>query len=255
MEHWELFIFFFFIALIYSSVGFGGGSSYLAILSLYSFSFITIRSTALLCNILVVSTGMYLFYKHGHFHWKKILPLVIISVPMAFLGGLIQTRSEVFFPVLGLSLILASVLMMFQRRRTWDKENGNRETLKPFMYLKNTAIGGSIGFLSGFVGIGGGVFLSPLLHLWNWDTPKRIAATASVFIFLNSVAGLVGQMSNPQFSIEWGLTGALLVAVFIGGQIGSRLGADTFDQLIVKRLTAVVIFAAGIRILVKFLPL
>lgn len=250
MEYWELLFIFFFIAAVYSSVGFGGGSSYLAMLSLYSFSFYQIRSTALLCNIIVVAFGCYIFYRRGHISCKKILPLVIFSIPLAFLGGLLQLKPIVFFILLGSSLILTSVIMWFQ---PWEGKADSPPSEKYNNALLSSSLGSGVGFLSGMVGIGGGIFLAPILHLLRWDTPKRIAATASFFILVNSIAGLLGQMSNPQFNINWSLALALMAAVFIGGQVGSRFGSGPFSQSTVKRLTAIVIFAAGIRVLWKYI--
>ncbi len=119
--------------------------------------------------------------------------------------------------------------------------------------IKNATYGGVIGFISGMVGIGGGIFLAPLLHLTNWDTPKKIAATASFFILVNSIAGLFGQYSNPDFKIDWSLTSILLITVFIGGQIGSRISTNSFTPIQLKKATAILIAFVSIRILIKYL--
>ena len=118
---------------------------------------------------------------------------------------------------------------------------------------KNASYGGIIGFISGIVGIGGGIFLAPLLHLTNWDSPKRIAATSSFFILINSTAGLLGQCMNPSFVIDWNLTTILLITVFIGGQIGSRVSHQFFSPIQLKKATAILIAFVSIRILIKYL--
>lgn len=250
MEHWEILVLFFTIAILYSSVGFGGGSSYLAILALYGFEYHLLRATALLCNITVVTFGCYIFFTNRHFKWKKIFPLVIVSIPLAYLGGSLRITETTFFILLGIALVVAAILMVFQPTQSYHSES--RRTRKPNLLI-NGSLGGGIGFLSGMVGIGGGIFLAPVLHLLRWDTAKTIAATASFFILVNSVSGLIGQMSNPEFIIDWTLAGLLMLSVFAGGQIGSRLGAVRFKPSVVKAMTAILVAFVGIRILIKYI--
>lgn len=247
MEHWEIILFFFGIALVYASVGFGGGSSYLAILALYNFDFLDIRVTALLCNIAVVTGSTILYIRNGLVKWEKLLPIVIVSVPMAFLGGLLPITELVFFLLLASALCLAAVLMWFQPH---IHEGSDPLKMHPVL---NSTIGGGIGFLSGMVGIGGGIFLSPLLHLMRWAQPKMIAATAAVFILVNSLAGLGGQLVQSEFHLEWNFVIPLLLAVIIGGQIGSRLGISFFNQRTVMRVTALLVLYVGVRIFFKYL--
>ena len=153
-----------------------------------------------------------------------------------------------FFILLGFTLLFAAITMWISKRIvSSDEKNTNS---KP---LRNTIFGGVTGFISGMVGIGGGIFLAPLLHLTNWDTPKKIAATASFFILVNSIAGLLGQYSNPDFSIDWNLTSILLVTVFIGGQIGSRISNQYLTPIQLKKATAILIAFVSIRILWKYL--
>jgi uncharacterized membrane protein YfcA len=249
MPHVEILLFFFVIAFIYASVGFGGGSSYLAILALYGLPFKEMRLIALICNIIVVTGGTIIFIRNKQVNWKKILPLALISVPMAFLGATLKLSQDTFFVILGCCLIVAAVLLWI-KTRSGDTENvitgkGN--------YIKDGLTGGAIGFLSGMVGIGGGIFLSPLLNLMKWDTAKRIAATASVFIFVNSVAGIAGQLTAFREDFNYMRIILLCVAVFLGGQLGSRMGAIKFNPLVIRRLTAILVFAAGIEVLIRHL--
>ena len=246
-ENWEIVVLFFCAAILYSSVGFGGGSSYLAILAITGLAFIQVRAISLLCNIVVVSGGTYIFAQNGHYNWKKVLPLAALSVPFAFLGGYLKISETLFFILLGSVLILAAFFMWLSKYVVSEVSDGTKLNTK----LKDSAIGGLIGFISGMVGIGGGVFLAPFLHLVQWDTPKRIAATASVFILVNSLAGLLGQLQNPEFYFEPNIAFLLMLTVFFGGQIGSRLSATKIAPFVIKRTTAVLIAAVGIHILYK----
>lgn len=249
IEYYWLIIAFFCIAILYASVGFGGGSSYTALLSFTGIPYIQFRAIALLCNIVVVAGGTYVYAKHKYYSWTKILPLVVFSIPFAFLGGFIRIEKHFFYILLGLSLIIAAVTM-FISKYIISKNNSLDE--KKFNLFKNALIGSSIGFISGMVGIGGGVFLAPLLHLTKWDSPKRIAATASFFILVNSIAGLIGQIQNNQFNINYQLVIILMITVFIGGQIGSRLSLKFINPIVLKKLTAVLIGFVGCKILWQY---
>ncbi|MEO9572040.1 MAG: sulfite exporter TauE/SafE family protein [Polaribacter sp.] len=249
-QFWHIILLFFIVAVLYSSVGFGGGSSYIAILALTSVVFTQIRATALLCNIVVVSGNVLLFNRQKVFNWKKTTPLIMFSVPFAYLGGYLKISQQFFFILLGLTLLIAAITMWISKHFVASKEKNTHSN-----FTKNASYGGIIGFISGMVGIGGGIFLAPLLHLTNWDTPKKIAATASIFIFVNSIAGLLGQYSNPNFRIDWYLTSVLLITVFIGGQIGSRMSTNYFTPIQLKKATAILIAFVSLRILFKYLPL
>jgi uncharacterized protein len=252
MPHVEILLFFFIIAFIYASVGFGGGSSYLAILALYSLPFKEMRLIALICNIIVVTGGTIIFIRHKQVNWKKILPLALVSVPMAFLGATIKLGQDTFFIMLGFSLIVAAVLLWIRTRRN-DTEN--IIITGKFSSIKDGVFGGAIGFLSGMVGIGGGIFLSPLLNLIKWDTAKKIAATASIFILVNSIAGIAGQLTTLQTDFNYTRVVLLCVAVFLGGQLGSCMGAIKFNPLVIRRLTAILVFAAGVEVLFEHLKI
>jgi uncharacterized protein len=251
MQHWELLFFFFVIAFVYASVGFGGGSSYLAILALYAFPFKEIRLIALICNIVVVTGGTILFVRNNHLNWKKVIPLVLVSIPMAFLGARLKIEQHTFYVMLGCSLIAAAALMWVKKRTTYESIAPDMEQKS---YTKNGLLGGSIGFLSGMLGIGGGIFLSPILNLTKWDTAKRIAATASFFILVNSLAGIAGQLSQLPPAIDYSRILLLGIAVLAGGQLGSRVAIVKFNPLLIRRITAALIFVAGVEVLYKHLP-
>ncbi|NJN78645.1 MAG: sulfite exporter TauE/SafE family protein [Saprospiraceae bacterium] len=230
---------FFTISVIYSAAGFGGGSSYLAILALFPLEFTEVRMLALLCNIVVVSGSVYVFYKHGFLNFRKVLPLILLSVPFAYLGGRLEINQEIFFIVLGITLLIAGILMLV---------NNTEKTVKLPLYT-NGIIGGGIGFLSGLVGIGGGIFLSPLLYLSRWAEAKVIATTTACFILVNSISGLIGQISANGFNLDFKLTTLLLITVLIGGQIGSRLTATKINPKIVRQITAFLILFVALKIL------
>ncbi|MBI1224809.1 MAG: TSUP family transporter [Bacteroidetes bacterium] len=249
--NWEIYPLFFLIAALYASVGFGGGSSYIAVMAMFGVNFMLMRSGALLCNIVVVTTGTYIFYKNGYLDWRKVLPLTLASVPMAFLGGYLPIKERTFFLLLGITLIIAALLTWW-KPTTNAKPEESSTNLTPKSQVLNLGIGGGIGFLSGMVGIGGGIFLAPVLYLTKWAEAKTIAATASLFILVNSISGLFGQMAKPDFQIDWKFTLPLMVSVFLGGQLGSRLGAVKLSAIWVRRATALLIFYIGTQLLIKY---
>ncbi|WP_162946422.1 sulfite exporter TauE/SafE family protein [Chitinophaga barathri] len=241
----ELCLIFFLIALVYSSAGFGGGSSYLALLALYGIGFQLVKSTALICNVAVVAGGVWQFHASGQLPWKKAMQLSVFSVPMAFIGSYMPLKQEAFFLLLGIALVLAAVLMGVKLVKE------KQYTVKGQRGWQFTAVGGGIGFLSGITGIGGGIYLAPVLRLGRYDTPKHIAGLCSFFILVNSLAGLLGQWAKNAVVFRAEVTLPLLAAVIVGGQIGSRLSAAILKPRWVEVATAVLILYAGVRMLLK----
>ncbi len=236
---------FFVIATLYSSVGFGGGSSYLAILTLVFTSFFAIRSTALVCNLVVVGGSTYLYFKNGHFNLKKFLPFVLMSIPFAFLGARFRLQEHIFFIILGGALILSAAALIFQTITTKKSEEANSNYPPYVTYL----LGAGIGLLSGLVGIGGGIFLAPVLNHMRWDKSIKIAALASFFILVNSVSGIGGLLTNGTFEVPWLEASVLIVAVLIGGQLGIRISLGKLTGKGIKLITAVLVLFVGIRVL------
>jgi len=237
---------FFVVAALYAAVGFGGGSSYLAILTLVFTAFFTIRSVALLCNLIVVSSSCYLYMRKGHFNFRRFLPFVLMSVPLAFIGALFRLSEAIFFILLGCTLIASSIALVIQ---TYSG-SGGKINLKAYPKWLSYVLGAGIGLLSGLVGIGGGIFLSPVLNHMRWDIPVKIAALASFFILVNSMAGITGLLVNDTFDVPWQQASGLLLAVFLGGQLGLRLSLNRFSAQSIRLLTAVLVFFVGIRVLV-----
>jgi len=237
------------IALIYSSVGFGGGSSYIAALALFGYPYESIPVIALMCNLIVVSGGIYHFRKNGHFKWDLIWPFALSSIPMAFVGGRIPISREIFLFLLASCLFLVAIRLLFVNRIQKDYED-----YKTPSTLLALLLGAVLGLLAGMVGIGGGIFLAPLLLYFRWGLPKQIAATAAMFILLNSLSGLGGQLAKGMSFVDIGDHWPLFLAVLVGGQIGSRLGSGTIlSQRIVKDLTALLVLLVSLRIFYMFI--
>lgn len=232
---------FFLIALFYSSVGFGGGSSYLAIMSLFLTDFYEIRSTALILNICVVAIGTVVFIRSRVFNLKLFWPFLIASIPLAYLGALLRLSQSVFFLILGAGLILSGAFMLLRYIKT-------KLAFQKLSFAKKISLGGSVGFLAGISGIGGGIFLSPALNLLNWANPRTVASLASVFILVNSISGLIGLTTAGTFRLDEDLIWKLVIAVAVGGSIGSYLSSKKFNLRILGGLTAILVIYVGTRL-------
>ncbi len=238
-------------AALYASVGFGGGSTYIALLALAGLDYRVLPIIALLCNIIVVTGGTLRFQLRGLIAWQRVWLILLLSVPAAWLGGFVPIAQGSFMILLGLSLAAAGILLMvepFIQRGGAGPRNGRWTGHRLFA----PATGTGIGFLSGMVGIGGGIFLAPVLLLTRWSDSRRIAATASVFILVNSLAGLGGQLMKSGLSIGGEAVLAywpLFLGVLLGGQVGSILASKALPEIWIRRLTALLILYVAVRIL------
>lgn len=239
---WLAFLFLL-VALIYASVGFGGGSTYTALLGLWGVDYQLIPMISLCCNIIVVSGGVWRFRRSGLIDWNAVLPLILVSAPLAFLGGLVPLKQSLFLMILGTALLASCIALLMQT------DNWKPRTLpKPALL----AISAAVGLLAGLSGIGGGIFMAPVLHLIRWADAKRIAAFSSLYILINSIAGIGGQLLKTGTSALDGVFVSywpMLVAVFIGGQIGGVLGLRLFSQTIMRRMTALLVGYVAVRLI------
>lgn len=230
----------FFVAFIYSSVGHGGASGYLALMAIFSFAPEVMKPTALLLNLFVSLTSFIQFYRGKHFSWKIFLPFAIASVPMAFVGGMITVDPDNYRKILGILLLIPVVrFLFFQHIRTG-------ELRKPDFVL-SLLTGAAIGFISGLIGIGGGIILSPALLLFKWSDMKQTAGISALFIFVNSLSGLAGQLlKGVYFSSDMYL---YVVIAFAGGLCGAYFGSIKFRQDILRYLLAIVLAVAAFKLL------
>ncbi len=235
------FILLFIVALLYASVGHGGASGYLALMAIYGFAPEVMKPTALILNLFVSLTSFLLFYKGGHFKWKLFLPFALASIPLSFIGGTIALDAHIYKKVLG-------VLLLFPVIRFFIFPNTDEKDLKEGNLLISILVGAVIGFLSGLIGIGGGILLSPILLLLNWTNQKQTAAISALFIFVNSIAGLAGQLSHG-IKLEPEMFSFVAIA-FGGGLIGAWFGSLKFNQKILKYTLAVVLLMASIKLII-----
>lgn len=237
---------FFGIALVYASVGFGGGSSYTALLALCGFQAGTIPVLSLGCNLIVTVGGCLVFARKGLIQPRQLAPIVLPAIPAAYLGGRIPVAAGVYFVLLAGSLAVAGAVLLL-RPAVADAET--RRCPGPVA----AAAGLLLGLLSGVVGIGGGIFLSPLLLLKRWASPREAAACATVFIALNSLAGLAGQLTKPGATEALAWLPPLAIAVLVGGQIGSRLGAAVLSPALIRRGTACLVLLVSAKLFMNAL--
>jgi len=229
----------FIVAILYSSVGHGGASGYLAVMALLGVAPGITRPTALVLNVFVASIGTIQFYRAGFFSWRIFLPFAVTSIPFAFIGGMIQLPASVYKIILGAVLILAAM------RLAW-KFTPDSNIEAPKIWLASL-IGAIMGLLSGLIGVGGGIFLTPVLLLMNWAETKQAAGISAMFILVNSIAGLTGNYSQvsklPSNVWFW------IAAAVVGGIIGSTLGSTRFNSLTLRRVLAFVLLFAGVKLI------
>jgi len=240
-------ILFLITSILYSSVGFGGGSTYLALLLIWGVPYFIFPIIALSCNILVVSGNCFNYIRAGNLNFKLLIPYLIGSIPLAFIGGSLPIEKRLFEILLFLVLSAAGILLLLNFKSYDDEEENYRKIPIPVSIL----IGGVLGFISGIVGIGGGIFLSPILFLIRAARPKHIVTTASLFILINSVSGIIGQLTKNSVLTEIPNYWYLLVAVLIGGQVGNFLNLKVFPTRILALVTSCLVLFVAIRMAYK----
>ena len=240
-------------AIVYASVGFGGGSTYTAILALAETDHRVLPLVSLTCNLVVTAGSVWHFRRKGLYQGSKLVPILSLSVPASFLGGITPISADLFFGLLGILLLVAGTNLLLESATRSQSETVERRE-HPGIFLPG-GVGLVIGYLSGLVGIGGGIFLAPLLHLLRWDSPKRIAAIASAYIAANSCAAFLGKLialKSVSLATDTLSYWPLVLAVAAGGAIGRRLMTGTFPERAVKLGTAVLILLVAGRILLNW---
>ena len=236
-------IFFFITAILYSSVGFGGGSTYLALMLIWGIPFYIFPIIALFCNIIVVSGNSINFIRSGNLNIKLLIPYLIGSIPFAFINRSILIEKEFFEILLFITLIIAGFFLLMESKSF----NQNEIKINYIPKIFSVIIGSIIGFISGLIGIGGGIFLSPLLFLVKAGYPKHITSTASLFILINSIFGIAGQLTKNISLSEFLNYWPLFVAVLIGGQIGSNLNIKFLSNRILAVTTSLLVIFVAVR--------
>lgn len=233
------------IAFLYSSVGHAGASGYIAVMTLFGLAPAEIKPTALVLNILVASIGTWQFWRAGHFRWELFWPFAILSMPMAFVGGYLNLPAHLFKIAVGIVLLFSAARFLYDPKDATDVKAPSRGV--------SLIVGGFLGLLSGLTGTGGGIFLTPLMIVMRWATTKTAAATSVVFILVNSIAGLLGNLTAtreiPSFAF------VLLLAALAGGSVGSYLGSRRFSAPAIKRLLAAVLIIAGMKLIGLEMPI
>jgi uncharacterized protein len=231
----------FLVAMLYSSVGHGGASGYLAVMSLLGVSTVFMRSSSLTLNLFVSGISFYQFYRNGFFRWNLFYPFAISSIPMAYLGATILLNSTWYNMILGVFLIIAALRLtgLFDRKAS--------DNIKEPKITTGIIIGAILGFFSGMIGIGGGIILSPLILIFGWGNVKETAAVSALFIFVNSISGLLG-LGFGNLNLGSQFTWWVLAAV-AGGLVGSFWGSRFAKNLVLKNVLAFVIFFAAIKLI------
>ena len=242
-------IFFFITAILYSSVGFGGGSTYLALMLIWDIPFYIFPVIALFCNIIVVSGNSINYIRSNNLNLKLLAPYLVGSVPFAFLGASISITKEIFEILLFIILIIAGIFLLIESKSF----NNNQIKINSISKLISVSIGSIIGFISGIVGIGGGIFLSPILFLMKAGYPKQIATTASLFILINSIFGVAGQLTKDIVFDEFLNFWPLFIAVLIGGQIGNFLNIKFLSNKTLAIITSLLVIFVAIKMGLRLL--
>ena len=242
----------FIVAILYSSVGHGGASGYLAILSFTTYGVMSsawLKQHAWCLNLVVSGIAFYHYHKANHHIPKLTWPFVVGSVPFAILGGYLIVDGVIYDTLLSIVLVWAAYRLL----RINDDVNDNFLNIPP----KKVAypIGGGIGFVSGIIGVGGGIFLSPIMLLNRWATPKNIAATSALFIWINSAAGIFGAIISNQLSMDFQVLIPFVIVVIVGGYIGSKYGAVFAPQNSVRKLLVIVLLIAATKRVIELIEL
>ncbi len=240
-------ILFFVTAILYASVGFGGGSTYLALLLIWNIPYHIFPIIALICNIFVVSGNSFNYIKAGNLNLKLLIPYLIGSIPLAFIGGSLPIEKNVFEIFLFIVLAIAGALLLINFKSYDDNES----TYRNIPIFISILIGGILGFVSGVVGIGGGIFLSPILFLIKAAKPKHIVTAASLFIFINSISGVFGQLTKNIVLSDISSYWYLFLIVIIGGHIGNFLNLKMFPTRLLALITSTLVLFVAIRMGIK----
>lgn len=233
------------IALLYASVGFGGGTGYVAMIALAGLAPEEIRATALVLNVVVAGIGTVQFMRRGHFNWRLLLPFLVTSIPAAFLAGMwMQLDPEIYEVVLG-------VILLYAVYRLWVTRAETGRTVEPPPLVLALLVGAMIGLVSGLVGVGGGVFLAPILLLAGWATPQQTAGVTAPFILLNSLAAVIGLLaSDSGLAVQTESLGVWVACVAVGGWIGATSGATRLSPRVLRIILSVILLAGAGRLLV-----
>ena len=242
-------IFFFITAIFYSSVGFGGGSTYLALMLIWDIPYYIFPILALICNIIVVSGNSINYVRSGNLNLKLLSPYLMGSIPFAFFGASISITKELFEILLFVILIIAGIFLLIESKSF----NDDQIKINSIPKIISLLIGSIIGFTSGIIGIGGGIFLSPILFLMKAGYPKQIATTASLFILINSIFGVAGQLTKDIVFDEFLNFWPLFIAVLIGGQIGNFLNIKFLSGKTLAIITSLLVIFVAIRMGLRLL--
>ena len=227
------------VAFLYSSVGHAGASGYIAVMTLFSMAPDAIKPTALVLNIMVACIGSWQFWRAGHFSWRLFWPFAVLSIPFAFLGGYLNLPAHLFKMLVGVVLILSALKFVIDPKE--------KSCIRPPSKPVSCGVGAGLGLLAGCTGTGGGIFLTPLVLLMGWASTKTASAVSALFILANSISGLAGNLSATKYfpTFAWSFVATALVC----GTAGSYFGSRKFSPVLIKRLLAVVLAVAGLKLL------